>query len=127
MEPRVRPEPAIGAVVLEAFAKLFAPRPKIYVFRALGGWQYATAEMPETHQVIMGVSVELYYAIDRHMMEQTGEQLRSRVDVQYVHEGHCVRILVPVFSPVTAMVDEFSPLIDAPPVIYLSPKPLGAA
>jgi len=62
---------------LLAFMKLFAPRPIIYIFPDLAGWWYVADEIPETYQVIVGVSEELYCEIE-HMILTTSTALWNR-------------------------------------------------
>jgi hypothetical protein len=67
--------------ILEAFVKLLAPRPVLYVFPDLRGWWYAAAEDPETFQVISGVSLELFVAIRHAILERSGQNLDDLCDV----------------------------------------------
>jgi hypothetical protein len=121
-EPRIAPIDRNG--VLLAFAKLLVPRPVVYVFRALHGWQYAAVEMPDTYQIILGVSAELWHYIGNAVMEQTGRHVEDYVTVQHFPNGNVAVIHLP--QPISVVPEDGSESWGRPPVLELAPKPIGA-
>jgi hypothetical protein len=124
MTTHIKTYPVGRATLLDAFAKLFAQKPSIYVFRRLEGWQFATAEMPETYQVLVGMSEELYHAVRNRLFRETRTRLEDRAEVQWVNDGSSVTI-----HSAPRVVDVVDP--DAPPdftqlpSVELRPKPLA--
>lgn len=110
--------------VLSAFVKLLAPRPVVYVFRALSGWQYAATEMPDTYQVVLGVSAELWYYIRNRVMYDTGRNVADYVELRHVHEGN--RMVLHLAPTPSVEVREYGPDAWAAPLtLEIAPKPIA--
>lgn len=72
--------------MLEAFAKLFAPRPLIYVFPNLTGYWYCADEEPGSYRIIVGISLELFEDVRDVILEKTGHYINERCDVIYTDQ-----------------------------------------
>jgi hypothetical protein len=83
-----------NAVIL-AFQKLLAPRPCIWIFPNLKGWWSDVVEVPETYQIIIGLSAHLYEDIRYEILAKTGRELTEICDVKTVQSFYTGEDLPP--------------------------------
>jgi hypothetical protein len=105
-----------GHPLVTAFRKLLAPRPLVLVFPAFHGWWYCADEMPDTFQVLVGVSEELYWDISNTITADTGQSIEQFCDVLFLPSTdtiHTIEHRPPGF-----------PMRGAITRIHLRPKPV---